>query len=255
MSALEFGGAFLMGVMGSLHCVAMCGPIAAVLCGSNGRAGCASTSLLPHTGRLLTYTAIGALAGALGGALQRLIPLEVVQLGARLAAATLLIAVGFYAAGFLRRFGRIERLTAPLFARLARRLPRGVSGSPGFRVLHGAIWGLVPCGLVYGAAGLAVIAGSPARGALVMAAFGAGTLPAMVLVGVFADGFRRAVRDPRIRQGAGLLLAVAGSVHLALAFRWANVVFAAPVGVSAPATQASPSSEAPAESPARPSCH
>ncbi|NUP11238.1 MAG: sulfite exporter TauE/SafE family protein [Polyangiaceae bacterium] len=253
MSALELGGALLMGLMGSVHCVAMCGPIAAVLCGGRGRAESAK-GLVPHAGRLLTYGVIGALAGSLGGAVRRVLPLEVVQLGVRIAAAVLLIVVGFYAAGFLRRFAAIERLTAPLFARLVPRTGSLGRGTFLARLVHGMVWGLVPCGLVYGAAGLAALSGTAGRGFLVMAAFGAGTLPATVLVGIFAEGFRRRVRDPRIRQTAGLLLAVAGTVHIALAFHWAKGIF----DVSPPAPASSqPAGGAPTAEQALPppSCH
>ena len=216
MSTLEVGSAFLMGLMGSVHCTTMCGPIAAVLCRGDRQQG-----LWPHIGRLASYTGLGALAGSAGMAVQRLIPLALVQLGVRIVAALLLIAVGFYAAGMFRRWALLERLTSPLFRRVSGFLSARAGSSTLAKVAQGAVWGLLPCGLVYGALGLGALAGSAQGGARVMLAFGAGTLPALVVVSLFADGFTRLVRQPTVRRTAGLLLAVAGCVHLALAARGA----------------------------------
>lgn len=254
-----------MGLMGSLHCAAMCGPVAAVLCSRppSEPAGLrAARGLAPQLGRLATYATLGSLLGAVGGAVRSALPLEVVQLGARVATAALLLAVGLYAAGFGRAaFARLESLMAPLFRRLSRGWPqRGASSGALGGVVRGAVWGLVPCGLVYGALGLAAVSGTVASGAAVMLAFGLGTLPAMVLIGLFADGFRRVVRDGRVRQGAGLLLAAAGTVHLALAVQWAQVVFVPSAAASTPAEGADPSGASEPAAPAapappKPACH
>src|SRR5687768_2012713 len=177
MSALEVGSAFLMGLMGSVHCTTMCGPIAAVVCGGDRRQG-----LWSHVGRVGSYMVLGAVAGTAGMAVQRVVPLALVQLGARIAAALLLIAVGFYAAGLFRRWGTLERLTSPLFRRVSGVLAARAETSTIARVARGAVWGLLPCGLVYGALGLGALSGSAQGGARVMLAFGAGTLPALIVV-------------------------------------------------------------------------
>jgi len=238
MSTLELGSAFLMGLMGSVHCVTMCGPIAAVLCRSGDR-----RALWPHVGRLGSYMGLGALAGTLGSAIQRVLPISFLQLGARVAAALLLIAVGFYAAGLFRRWALLERATSPLFRRVGGYLSARAGRSTAARIAQGAVWGLLPCGLVYGALGLAALTGSAGEGARVMLSFGAGTLPALVVVAIFADGFTRVVKQARVRQSAGLLLALAGSVHLALAVQGA---LALPRTLSpAPAAHDAPAEEAP----------
>jgi sulfite exporter TauE/SafE len=239
MSTLEVGSAFLMGLMGSVHCTTMCGPIAAVVCKGDRRQG-----LWPHVGRLASYMLLGAGVGAVGLAVQRVLPLALVQLGARVAAALLLIALGFYAAGLFSRWASLERVTSPAFGRISGFLAaRAGSGLPA-RVAQGAVWGLLPCGLVYGALGLAALAGSAQGGARVMLAFGAGTLPALIVVAAFADGFTRLIRQPTVRRTAGLLLAVAGCVHLALAARGAVALphtLAAPPAAEQPMIQEPPS--------------
>lgn len=239
MSTLEVGSAFLMGLMGSVHCTTMCGPIAAVVCKGDRRQG-----LWPHLGRLASYMLLGAFAGTVGLAVQRVLPLALVQLGARIAAALLLIAVGFYAAGLFSRWGWLERVTSPLFKRIGGALAARAGSSLWARVGQGVVWGLLPCGLVYGALGLAALAGSAQGGARVMLAFGAGTLPALTVVTFFADGFSRLIRQPTIRRTAGLLLAVAGCVHLVLAARGAVALprtFAAPPAAAQPMVEEPPS--------------
>jgi sulfite exporter TauE/SafE len=240
MSALEVGSAFLMGLMGSIHCTTMCGPIAAVVCKGDRRQG-----LWPHVGRLGSYMVLGSLAGVAGLAVQRIVPLALVQLGARVAAALLLIAVGFYAAGFFRSWAALERVTSPVFRRVSSLLSARAKSSTFARLAQGALWGLLPCGLVYGALGLAALAGSPQGGARVMLAFGAGTLPALIVVSLFADGFTRLVKRASVRRTAGLLLAAAGSVHLTLAVQSAvalpRTLQPAPAGASQPAAEEAPS--------------
>jgi len=216
MKTFELGGALIMGLMGSVHCVGMCGPIAAVVCTGRGE----EKRLLPQLGRIAFYVGLGAAAGALGSVVANALPFAFFQLGVKILAALLLVIVGFYTAGFLRKLGSLERVGSPLFRRVAGVFAAGDRRSVWGMLAKGLAWGLLPCGLVYGALGLATLSGSAGSGALVMVAFGLGTLPAMLAVTFFAEHFRRIVRHVRIRQAAGLLLAVAGTVHLALAIQW-----------------------------------
>lgn len=249
MSSLEIVAAFVMGLMGSLHCAAMCGPIAAVVCARGGPSG-----LAPHAGRIATYSILGGLAGMLGSAIMGSLSLGLVQVGARILAALVLVVVGLSVAGLIRaRVARLERIGGPLFRAFAR--AGGPSAAKGVvpAIAQGAVWGLVPCGLVYGALGLAVVSGSGANGALVMVAFGVGTLPVMIAVGLFAEGFRRITRDGRVRRAAGLLLACAGTLHLALAMQ-AGGALLSPRAILAPAADQEPA-RPPASEPRTPSCH
>lgn len=83
---------------------------------------------------------------------------------------------------------------------------------------HCALWGLMPCGLVYAAFGLALASGSPLRGALVMAAFGAGTAPAMIATGLASARFAPDVRARAwLRRTAGALVFAFGAIDVASA--------------------------------------
>ncbi|MGE5231620.1 MAG: sulfite exporter TauE/SafE family protein [Deltaproteobacteria bacterium] len=163
-------GAFLTGLAGSPHCLVMCGPFAAA-CGRRP-AGLAAW----HLGRLLSYAALGAVAGLLGAAIP-----GPPWLGAAVGAALLL-----WFAAALAGFVPEPRLVLPGFARAGRLLEEG--RGPFAQFAFGIANGFLPCGLVYSALALPVAVGHAAGGALAMLAFGAGTVPA---VSVAAAGLRR----------------------------------------------------------------
>jgi len=181
--------AVFLGLAGSAHCVAMCGGVAAALDRAASGTGWRRSGFhaLYAMGRLGSYALLGALVGALGHAVGTALPTGS-QLGLRLAAGLLLIAIGISLAGFGRLRG-IERVGAAAWRRLAP-LSKRLSGLPApLRALGlGALWGFLPCGLVYGAAGVAAVTGTAASGAIFMTAFGVGTTPAVFSLGVFASG-------------------------------------------------------------------
>jgi uncharacterized protein len=176
--------AFLLGLVGSVHCAAMCGPLVIAVSGTTDALPFATTRVVYHTGRLSTYAAIGLLFGAVGqtfalAGFQRWLSL--------LAGAAILF-------GLL--FSTRLALHTPI-AKLVVRLKSGFSCRLASRTLAsqfalGAINGLLPCGLVYIAAAGAATTLSPLVGALHMAAFGAGTLPMMFGLS-FAAGRMRSV--------------------------------------------------------------
>lgn len=163
-------GAFLTGVAGSPHCLVMCGPFAAA-CGRRP-AGLAAW----HLGRLVSYAALGAVAGLVGAAIP-----GPPWLGAAVGAAMLL-----WFAAALAGFVPEPRLALPGFGRAGRLLEEG--RGPLAQFAFGIANGFLPCGLVYSALALPVAVGHAAGGALVMLAFGAGTVPAL---SVAAVGLRR----------------------------------------------------------------
>ena len=179
---------FLAGLAGSLvHCVGMCGPfvLGQVVADADrpGRAGysewqrLAGAALAPyHLGRFTTYTALGAAAGAVTSLFASTTGFRWLS-GALLAgAAALLIlqALGLsFGSGGGTRQGFLSRLAAPL---------AGTTGH-GARYGLGVLLGFLPCGLLYGALAAAAGSASASRGALAMAAFALGTVPALVAVG------------------------------------------------------------------------
>ena len=214
MSPLELSAAFLVGLLGSGHCLAMCGGIAtalemAVAPDAGSRAACRAGY---QAGRLAGYAAAGALAGGLGAGLLATVSAETALVAARWLQAVMLVLLGLYLSAWWRApLAAVERAGAHLWQALAplrtRMLPvRGVSGA----VRMGVLWGFLPCGLVYSALALALATGSASSGALTMLAFGAGTLPSIVLVSGLAGRVAMLRPGSIARQAAGVLIMASG---------------------------------------------
>lgn len=202
-----------MGFLGSAHCVGMCGGIAAALSASS--VGDARTkirrSVSYNAGRLASYASMGALAGFFGATLAGMAG-TTGMLVLRFVAALLIVAVGLHLAGWSRLVTHIEAAGGPVWRRLApiaRRMR--ASSSPFAAFGFGALWGWLPCGLLYSALTVAAASGSWTDGALSMAAFGIGTLPATLSIGAFAAGGASLLRGPAARAACGLLVMVFGA--------------------------------------------
>ncbi len=210
--------AFFLGLLGSTHCVAMCGGIVTLLSSSNlvqlgrGRRAPSMTLALAYNGgRLASYAAAGALAGAFGLLASRVELLSGVQIGLRFFAGVLMVVVGLYLAGVWRKLGALERLGAPLWSRiepLATRLLPVRGHGPAFAL--GALWGFLPCGLVYAALGAALGTGSARDGALTMTAFFLGTLPSLLAMAAFTRRLTALVRHRWVRRAAGIGIVLFG---------------------------------------------
>lgn len=204
--------------LGSLHCIGMCGGFVAFYAGDAGRGSAASA--LPHVaynlGRLTTYVALGAVAGAMGATLNLAGSLSGARDIAALVAGTLIIAWG---ALLLVQAGGASWAKTPaprwLNGLLSRVLPRLTTRPPVVRALVlGMSSTLLPCGWLYGFAATAAGTGSAAAGALVMGVFWLGTVPALVFAGA---GMRYAARllGPRLGVVMPAMLILVGLFTLA----------------------------------------
>jgi sulfite exporter TauE/SafE len=216
--------AFLIGLAGGVHCVAMCGgivaalnlhastpPAAPKLLGANiGR------QLAYSFGRIASYACAGAIAGgagSLGLLYDDVLPARILLL---IVANALVIFLGLYLAGLGTVVLALERAGNLVWrgvTRLGARLAPAKTWPSALGV--GLAWGWIPCGLVYSALATALVSGSALRGAAVMAAFGLGTLPNLFVAGVAAASLHRFLRARRTRLLAGLAVVVLGLVGLA----------------------------------------
>jgi sulfite exporter TauE/SafE len=209
--------ALTLGAMGSGHCVAMCGGIACAL-GMSVDDGAGAThrrlALAGYqAGRLLSYSCAGAIAGAFSAAVTMMADPHSVRVGLHVFQATLFIALGLYLTGLWRApLAAVEGAGLALWRRLGgvrrRLLP---VRHPHQALAFGALWGWLPCGLVYSALTLALSAGSAAAGALTMLAFGAGTLPAMLLASVFGGRLMGQASGSWLRRLVGAVMLVLGA--------------------------------------------
>lgn len=213
--------AFAVGLLSALHCIGMCGGIMGALSVALPESTRAQPARLIgflaayNLGRVLSYGVAGALAGGLGLTVVSGTGSGEVGRALRLAAALLMILAGLNLAGWLPAVGRLERLGTPLWRRLEPLAHRLVPvRTPGRAALYGAVWGWLPCGLVYAMLGVAAGQATVAGGAGVMAAFGAGTLPTVLLAGLFAGRVYRLRRRPLLQRVGGLAVAGVGLATL-----------------------------------------
>ena len=196
---------FIVGLLGGGHCAGMCGGIVGALSLQTPQGGAAvRVHLAYNVGRIGSYVLAGLLAGLLGQAAGNLMA---VQHGLYLFASLMLIAMGLYLLGVTQLLAPFERGGQSLWQRiqpLTRRfLPvRGIAQA----LPLGLLWGWLPCGLVYSALTTALAAGSPGKGALLMFAFGLGTLPNLLLAGLLLARFRRFAQARVTRIISGLLV-------------------------------------------------
>ncbi len=196
------------GLLGSPHCMGMCGGIVTAFALSMPSATATQKlklTLLYHSGRLISYALLGLLAGGLGMAV--LAPLHGTVWPRVLLAAALLL-TGLLLLG-LPLLGSLERVGARLWQRMAPVRQRLFPLHTAPRALAaGLLWGFLPCGLVYGALLTAAASGAALSGAAVMVVFGLGTLPLLLLSGTAGQALGPQVR--RLRPVFGALLLVAG---------------------------------------------
>lgn len=200
---IEYPLILLGGLLGSSHCVGMCGAFA-MLVGMNRPTVRENViaQLSYSAGRLLTYSTMGAVAGYLGLRLVKSAP-KLLNIPATLCllAGVLLVIEGLFATGLLKRKGTKSSvqggcLMSPLFATMLR--------MPGMRNAFsaGLLTGMLPCGLLYAFLSLAASTGDMLRGMAVMSVFGLGTVPLMVLTGAGAMLLQLATRERLMRAAA-----------------------------------------------------
>lgn len=208
--------AFLVALLGGVHCVGMCGGIVGALTLGLPQAD-RTRERLPfllayNAGRILSYTAAGALVGGVGAVAGNLSRLYAAQLVLQLVAALFMIVLGLYVAGWWNGLLRVEQIGGRLIWQrlqpLGRRLLPVQTPARAFQL--GLLWGWLPCGLVYSVLIWSVAAGSAGQGAALMLSFGLGTLPTLMAMGTFAAVLTVWVRRPAVRQVAGgLIIALA----------------------------------------------
>ncbi len=202
----------LVGLLGGVHCLGMCGSLVGIFTTQVPQEKARWPFHLAYSGgRIASYVAAGALVGAVGqaGLLMRdAVPVQHLLFAL---SSLMLVLLGLYLAGVWGAVRRLEQLGSGLWRRLqpltTRLLP--VNSVP--RALGlGVLWGWLPCGLVYSVLITALASGGIMQGALVMLAFGLGTLPNLLAIGLFWESLRGRVQSPRVRLGAGALVAAFG---------------------------------------------
>lgn len=172
-----------------------------------------------NIGRIAGYITAGALIGAIGSSLLSLTELQQAKQILSIIAAIFMFALGLYLAGMGNTLTKIEALGAKLWALIEPFSRRFIPVNTIWRAIPlGFLWGWLPCGMVYTLLIMSLSAGSALEGALLMLAFGLGTLPNLLAMGVVATRLVRWTRKPMIRLIAGLLVIAMGCMTLVNAF-------------------------------------
>ncbi|MBT5228787.1 MAG: sulfite exporter TauE/SafE family protein [Methylococcales bacterium] len=206
--------AFLVGLVGSTHCIGMCGGIVGIL-GTQTATKPIWSNLLYNLGRMSSYMIAGAIAGSIGYfALNFVAPEHINRVG-QILSGTFMVLLGLYIAGLSAVLLPVEKAGSHLWKWLE---PFGRRFLPVKSLFHaymvGLVWGWLPCGMVYSILSWALVSANPVNGAGLMMAFALGTLPTLVVMGVFAHKLNAWAKQPVVRFVAGGLIVALGLVML-----------------------------------------
>jgi len=208
MSELSFVSALLIGLAGGVHCVGMCGGIV----GAFAYAVPKNAAMLPYTlaynfGRVTSYIIAGSISGWAGYLFAQQINQGIVIL--QFMSGVFLFLLGLYVAGWWLGLSKIEKVGSK-FWQVIRPWSKKLLPfrSPFHALPYGMIWGWLPCGLVYSVLTWSLASGSALQGATIMAGFGLGTLPIMILMASGFDKIQQLIQNPKAKILMGLLLMV-----------------------------------------------
>ena len=211
---LTLAAAFLAGLVGSVHCVAMCGGIATGFAPRGVDAGAALRAAVTiNLGRASGYALAGAIVGGFGHGLVAVFRAGHLMYGLRALAGVVLILVALRMLGLNPKFGAFGRWGEKIWASLSpirsRLLPASTAPR---RFALGMVWGWLPCGLSGTMLAAAWLQANAVGGAALMAAFGLGTFPAMLPLSWSGSRWRA---KPGHRRLAGILVLMAGLLTIA----------------------------------------
>jgi sulfite exporter TauE/SafE len=218
-SELGIAAAFMIGLLGSTHCVGMCGGIVGALTmGLPASVRQSPLRLLPYlltynAGRLISYSLAGLIVGLLSTTAGQLFQMRFPIGG--LVGGIFMIALGIYIGGWYPTMQALEKLGGKLWKQIepfGRKL-MPVKTYPQALGL-GLLWGWLPCGLVYSTLAWSATAASATQSALLMFSFGLGTLPMLLTMGGLAHKLQRITQMKWTRYVAGGLLIAFGLMIL-----------------------------------------
>ncbi len=213
IETLPYASAFLVGLLGGVHCLGMCGSIIGTLNlgldpqQRNQPFTLLSYQLAYNCGRLFSYSLAGALMGGLGLLLVQWLPVQMAQRTLLITAGVFMLLLGLYLSGWWLLLNRVERLGRHLWKHIepwGRRLLPVRSRTQA--LLLGSLWGWLPCGLVYSMLINATATGGVLQGGLLMLAFALGTLPNLLLMGLLTGAAAHLLQAPKVKQLSGSIV-------------------------------------------------
>lgn len=216
---LDLLSAFVIGALGSAHCIGMCGGITTMLTSAIGEGKSRLPLVLSYNlGRVGSYALIGGIVGFTGSlAIKNIgVPLEIMHV----IAGIFIVLLGLYVGQWYLGVTKIERLGQHLWRHLSPFTKKVIPVTNLKRAfMLGALWGWLPCGLVYSTLTWALASADPIQGAMLMAAFGAGTLPALIAVSMGLFKLKTFLANPRYRKSFALVIIIYGIYAIFVASR------------------------------------
>lgn len=239
--SLDLISAFIIGLLGSGHCIAMCGGITTMLTSALPQHKHAATEQIPingqaaleshqrpsskvllvvcyNIGRIASYCFIGAIVGYTGSIAAKNIGMPLA--GLRMLSAIFVILLGLYLGQWLMWLNRIEALGKVLWQQISPLAQKVIPvNSPTKAFSLGAIWGWLPCGLVYSTLTWALASGNPITGASIMLFFGLGTLPALLTLSLSFNSIKNLLVKTTLRKLMALVLITFGIYSFIVAYQ------------------------------------
>jgi sulfite exporter TauE/SafE len=212
--------AFLVGLLGGVHCVGMCGGIVGALSFGLPVERRSPAHVWPYLlaynlARITSYTLAGVLLGGISALALQWVAINQLQKYLLLGAGIVMVLLGLYIGGWWRILLRVEQAGTKIWRHIE---PIGRRFMPVRNLrsafMLGLVWGWLPCGLVYSVLIWAVASGDALRGGLLLLCFGLGTLPNLLAMGLFASALQRGLRKVWIRWLAGGLIVGFGLLEI-----------------------------------------
>lgn len=205
--------AFLTGLLGSTHCVLMCGGIATAV-PAQLKTNPLGNALILNASRVLAYTLAGVVVGSVSTGFIQLLPIETLSIMARAAVGVVLLLVAVRLLDTKARFSWLNKPNQWLWS-FIKPLQKHLPENPGLRMLaQGFLWGFLPCGLSGTLLIAAWLSASPLQAGLIMLSFGLGTMPAMTSLSWSGVRLSNLLSKPKHRVAGSAAIASAGLVTL-----------------------------------------
>lgn len=235
--SLDLLSAFIIGLLGSGHCIAMCGGITTMLTSALPNEKYGEAQQIPiknqnkkpaqtnkvilvfcyNLGRIISYSFIGAIVGFTGSIAAKNIGLPLASL--KLFSAIFVILLGLYLGQWLMWLNRIENIGKKLWQYISPLASKVIPVNSPVKALGlGAIWGWLPCGLVYSTLTWALASSNMLTGASIMFFFGLGTLPALLTLSVGFSSVKTALVNSTVRKAMALILISYGIYSFIVAY-------------------------------------
>lgn len=205
--------ALLTGFFGSVHCIGMCGGIVGALTvGLPEGTRQSSSAILPYhifynVGRITSYTIAGGIAGFIGTGILHTASFSQGQMIGLIISGMFMITLGLYISGWWSGLLVLESLGSKVWQYIEPVGKRFIPVTHLWQALSlGLVWGWLPCGMVYAVLVWSLSAGSTTQGALLMLAFGLGTLPTLLALGEFSRKLESFRNRHVVRKIAGVVI-------------------------------------------------